>query len=650
MRADGAHTPWSVRLLAVGAVGAAAATGHGGGFLKHEIDRHRWLLDVVLTDLDADGRLDVATTNHAMEPRLLIHRGGFGFETWDQSAAITRTGGRVRIGWGGSTDGNENAGLSVTREGVWIRLDGRGLEPTDKRFVFLLPPESDPASVALVDPAGGVRNEDRGVSFGRPYLAFGFDGDFSVAIAPSDGSWQLDGHLLLPDSAYPGMVTLGADGEPFGGWVLDLSSRDAYFDWHGTVWTDVDGDGRSDVYVNQGGFGGRALDHSRVFNDLLVLSSGGAHDAAWASGIRSRGRPGRGVQPIDVDRNGLVDLYVVNGRRGELRRESPNALHMQTKPLRFRDEAETRGLSFPGDGHALWIDADLDGWVDLAWGDHSGVRLFRNVDGTFVEAGGPFGSLGEWGSPVSDMSAADFDKDGDLDIAVSQRPESFVLRNDGGAFTVVPFSELGLPPKCWGVAWVDYDLDGRTDLFTQPGGLFRRGPDGGFEATGLVTDTGKWEPFAWGDLDLDGLPDLVRAAERETDWEHETTGTDGQAVIASQAPAYTLAAFENQIEPLGHWLQIDLVGPPGNAHAVGATVLVEWDGAQEIAMVGQSNVSGASMGLYRLAFGLGRPTSETTDTPRARLTVRWSDGTTQQVEGVGVDRLITVRHPSSADG
>jgi hypothetical protein len=659
-----ARSPVGVALACIGGAGPAVARGAVGdglverGFVRHSVATTRWLTDLVLVDFTGDGLLDISTSNHAVRPLFLENRGGFGFgpSAWTGALAGTRAF-PLLAGQGGPAA--EEPGLYLFGEDVGVRLVARGLGEIGEPITLLLPPGADPAWIVPVDADGSVRTGPVGSVAGRATVPLHLSGDASVTLAPVPGRWEIDASLLLPASIEPGMVRLGADAVPAPGRLVSLSMRDAYFDWHGTAWVDLNGDGRLDVYANQGGFKGEAVPGAAPFNDMLRLSvgAGGWLDAARGVGIESLGRPGRGVQPVDIDRNGLVDFAVVNSRSSGPPRPWANALHAQHGTLAFRDEGEARGAAFPGHGHALWFDADGDGWTDLAWGDSDGVWIYRNERGRLAAAAELYTLPGPWSSSVSDLALADADRDGDLDLAVARRPESFVLRNDGGSFTAVSFGELGLPVKCWGVHWVDADNDGVTDLYAQPGGLFLgREPEGAgaglaFEATGLLADDRDWSPFAWGDLDGDGRPDLVRPGDHSAGWEREAIGLDGAPVAVASAPEASVVVFENDLPSVGHWLQLDLAGPPGNPQAIGTAVLLEWGGRLERAWVGQANASGASMGQYRLAFGLGRAEglAPGDPPPDAALRIDWADGHRQTVEGIAVDRLVRVAHPRSRD-
>jgi len=119
---------------------------------------------------------------------------------------------------------------------------------------------------------------------------------------------------------------------------------------------------------------------------------------------------------------------------------------------------------------------------------------------------------------------ADFDKDGDLDFAVSINGGGIRLyRNDGGAFTNVG-AEMGLPfadGQIRGLSWGDFDDDGWLDLFAgsaspdEPSALFRNEAGEGFSdvaaEVGLTVPGRSSRQNNWIDLDGDGDLDFYAA-------------------------------------------------------------------------------------------------------------------------------------------
>lgn len=123
---------------------------------------------------------------------------------------------------------------------------------------------------------------------------------------------------------------------------------------------------------------------------------------------------------------------------------------------------------------------------------------------------------------------ADYDNDGDQDLAVIGVTEDFIdktiiYRNDEGVFTDI---SANLPIMHMGaVNWVDYDLDGDFDLFlsgqdyaTNKYAEIYKNTDGVFTNTLISLPHGFWNSAGWGDYDNDGDLDLAYS------WYNESVG------------------------------------------------------------------------------------------------------------------------------
>lgn len=170
-------------------------------------------------------------------------------------------------------------------------------------------------------------------------------------------------------------------------------------------------------------------------------------------------------------------------------------------PVHFVDRADEAGLRTPvvygdeqrkrfiietnGAGVAL-IDVDADGWLDAlvlsgtrldassrrpqSWPPATAptARLYRNRrDGTFedVTRGSGLEHKVGWASGVC---AGDYDNDGRIDLFVTYYGQNVLYRNVGGRFEdATDAMGLGGLPTRWGsgCSFVDYDADGRLDLF-----------------------------------------------------------------------------------------------------------------------------------------------------------------------------------------
>ncbi|MET0555215.1 MAG: VCBS repeat-containing protein, partial [Vicinamibacteria bacterium] len=169
-------------------------------------------------------------------------------------------------------------------------------------------------------------------------------------------------------------------------------------------------------------------------------------------------------------------------------------------PVTFTDVAARAGLTHAsvyggadrkrfiietnGAGAAL-LDYDGDGWLDAlvlagsrlsdgarseaVWppGEGPTSRLYRNRrDGTFEDVTARAGlARTRWASSVC---AGDYDDDGRVDVFVTSFGSNALYRNAGGRFEdVTAASGLASTTDRWGsgCTFVDYDRDGRLDLF-----------------------------------------------------------------------------------------------------------------------------------------------------------------------------------------
>ena len=124
-----------------------------------------------------------------------------------------------------------------------------------------------------------------------------------------------------------------------------------------------------------------------------------------------------------------------------------------------------------------FIDYDNDGWLDIFLlsgtrreGPVEGAsnRLYKNNrDGTFTDVTARAGLTRQgWACGVT---IGDYNNDGLDDIFITGWPQNILYRNNGdGTFTeVTKAAGLIHPDNRWGTGctWVDYDRDGRLDLF-----------------------------------------------------------------------------------------------------------------------------------------------------------------------------------------
>ena len=170
-----------------------------------------------------------------------------------------------------------------------------------------------------------------------------------------------------------------------------------------------------------------------------------------------------------------------------------------------------------------WADYDNDGDLDLAVStSRHGIRLYRNDAGTLVSAGAQL-DLPEGGYELRGLSWGDYDGDGYLDLLagpIEKDKLTLVFHNDRAAHFTEVGARIGLTManrSARQTNWIDYDNDGDLDVYaTDRAGAnqFYRNDAGVF--TRVFAGAGVSDPRAsvgacWFDADTDGDLDLFLA-------------------------------------------------------------------------------------------------------------------------------------------
>ena len=261
----------------------------------------------------------------------------------------------------------------------------------------------------------------------------------------------------------------------------------------GVALVDVDHDGDLDIYAVQGGRLGDERGSRRENRLYLNDGRGSFNDATAASGAGDRGY-GMGVAAGDADGDGDTDLYVTNvGRNTLLQNEGGG---------RFTDVTERAGVGDPGwSTAAAFVDIDADGDLDLFVVNYVHWSAGVERDCTDANRQPDYCTPMAYGSPAMDR----------------------LYRNRGdGTFEDVS-REVGLDRvfgNGLGLIAEDFDGDGRTDLFVANDGMtnqlwMNRGATLEDEAMlrGCALDEQGLAKAGMGvaseDLENDGDPDLL---------------------------------------------------------------------------------------------------------------------------------------------
>jgi enediyne biosynthesis protein E4 len=273
---------------------------------------------------------------------------------------------------------------------------------------------------------------------------------------------------------------------------------------------------------------------------------------------------GNGVAIFDMDNDGLMDVFIVNGTTLDGKGAGEHAtshLYRNLGKMRFEDVTAKSGLDRTGWGQGVCAgDYDNDGRRDLFVTYYGHSVLYHN------EGGGVFRDVTKEAGLSSDAirwdtgcSFFDYDLDGKLDLVVTgyvefdrtKIPEpgatsnclwkglpvmcgprglpagrNLLFHNKGnGRFEDVSApSGIGKPTGCYGftAAASDFDNDGFPDLYvacdSKPSLLYHNLKNGTFEEIGIISGTALNEDgqeqagmgVAVADYDEDGYEDILK--------------------------------------------------------------------------------------------------------------------------------------------
>ena len=425
---------------------------------------------------------------------------------------------------------------------------------------------------------------------------------------------------------------------------------------------DYDNDGYEDLHI--AGVNRNQLLHNergRKFSDVT-------RQAAVEGLVPGYGKGwGQSAGWFDHDNDGDLDLLVVNYVRWSLATDLeckvgntrtycapehyeglPNILYRNNGDGTFTDVSAAAGIGDKiGKGMGVaFADYDGDGFTDIfVANDTLRSFLFRNKgDGTFTELAVMAGvAFNQNGKSIAGMGVdfRDVDNDGLPDVFVTGTVnDTFPLYKNGGRGFEDVTSRTGVARATgrvtgWSAGIVDFDNDGRKDLYAALGAILdnsmevqnlpaklpnmilhnqgARFSNAGAEAGPDFNQKRMHRGAAFGDLNNDGRVDIVTSSLNE--------------------PAEILL---NESPEANHWLILKLEGRQSNRGGIGAKVRIEPEGG-----VGQVNHATTSVGLSsssdrRVHFGLGAAKLVKT------IEIDWPSGKKQRLENVAADQILRV--------
>ena len=383
---------------------------------------------IAVADIDRDGWPDFFVTQGGSAARLFRNRGDGTFE--DVATAW---------GLGAETDGEFGASFAdYDADGdpdLWVARDG-----ADRLYRL------DEGVFIDVTAAAGVEGWLGGTSASVAWADYDGDGDLDAYVSHAESRDRtVEGPIDAPDALF----------RNDGGTFTDVSDRLEYLPRSGwgfvAGWSDFDQDGDPDLYV--------VNDIGHVVPNHFFRNDGPGPDGhVFTTFSEDCGCmlaiSGMGLAIGDYDRDGWQDIYLSNGAIEQQAGTLAEYLLRNTGGSVFVDVTLATGAiaaELP-ERESSWgvefLDIDNDGWLDLYV--PYGQRTTAEPDALMLNEGGQFTRLPDAGVEGTGWSMGvgvlDFDRDGCLDVVVSNRNEGGlrVLRN-----------------RCrWGNHWLQVELVG----------------------------------------------------------------------------------------------------------------------------------------------------------------------------------------------
>ena len=423
----------------------------------------------------------------------------------------------------------------------------------------------------------------------------------------------------------------------------------------GSVFIDYDNDGDQDLYINQ-------VDANKLYENQKIDSGSFSFlDVSAFAGAQGAGGLALMSDWGDYDQDGFLDFYITrhncsmetktdqlfhNNGDGTFDDVSAYLCPAGTAPCN-----DLEGLGFA----TGWVDYDNDGDLDIYQANdqispaNEPNKLWRN-DGSDGIGGWIFtnqsaNSDSDVGVNSMGLGVGDYNNDGWLDLAVSNIGPIVTLKNEGDGSFYLDSTDSGVSAITAGTSWAtvffDQDNDGWLDLYLTRGNIYLSNAPGavmsnanmllGNDGDGTFSNISAGSGIS--DLDMGRNASIV------------DINADGYVDVLLNNLDTELRFFLNQqslhADP-NHWLVFTVEGTTSNRDAIGTRFTLAAGGLTQIREITTGPTHGG--GDFQAAFfGLG---TETT----ADVTVRWPDGTVQNLGSYNADQYVHLVEPLARPG
>ncbi|MBU7578716.1 MAG: VCBS repeat-containing protein, partial [Flavihumibacter sp.] len=269
--------------------------------------------------------------------------------------------------------------------------------------------------------------------------------------------------------------------------LVDENYHKNYFDSFAYVYNgagvavgDINNDSLPDIY-----FTGNEVPNKLYLN----LGNLKFKDITTEAGVDGCEGWDNGVTMVDINNDGLMDIYVCKGGYRDTDASRKNLLYVNQGNLKFKEMAASYGIADSGySQQALFFDMDNDNDLDLYIAarpdsfylglsqmvkgkrnppDHSRNKLYRNDQGRYTEIGKQAGIGNTYGYALS-VTNADLNNDGYEDIFISNdyadNDYMFINQGDGTFKDQIKTATNHNSLFSMGADIADINNDGREDI------------------------------------------------------------------------------------------------------------------------------------------------------------------------------------------